>query len=155
MVFRNGGYLRCYETWHYQGLKIEVVNIYKYLGAYLTPTISWTKTQDILSKQGNKAIAQIYKFQKRFGYFQHQDAFRLFDKIVLPFIVTLLKYGNIDIVIKNENVHTSLCKLVACLNRNVANLFALSECGRYPLYVHYMTRLTKYWLKLSMLTEDR
>jgi len=41
------------------------------------------------------------------------------------------------------------------MNRNVANFLALSECGRFQLYVHYMTRLTKYWLKLSMLTENR
>jgi len=99
-VFRNGGFLRSYETWHYQGLNIELVNIYKYLGAYFTPTLSWTKTQDILSKQGNKASAQIYKFQKGLAISSTKMHLDYSIQLCCPFCVTLLKYGNMDIVKK-------------------------------------------------------
>ena len=76
-MFGNGGYLRRYETWHYQGVNNKVVNIYKYMyiAAYFTPNFRWSRTPDIVSKQRNKAIAQIYTVQKKFGYFQHKGAF--------------------------------------------------------------------------------
>ena len=39
MVFRNGGILRHTEKWFYQGVEVEVVSIYKYLGIYFTPRL--------------------------------------------------------------------------------------------------------------------
>ena len=86
MVFRNGGALRSYEKWVYNGEQIEVVQNYKYLGAFFTPNLSWTKTQEILSLQASKAVDNIYRFKIRFGYFQPKDAFKLFDAMVTPIL---------------------------------------------------------------------
>ena len=34
-------------------------------------------------------------------------------------------------------------------------MFALSECGRYPLSVTYMTQCIKYWIKLAEMPTTR
>ena len=54
-----------------------------------------------------------------------------------------------------EKVHFRFCKRKCCLNQNTADLFALSECGRYPLSVTYMTQCIKYWIKLTEMPTTR
>jgi hypothetical protein len=84
IVFRNGGPLRQYEHWMYNENEIEVVNCY--LGANFTPKLSWTKTKDVLAIQATKAVNVIYSYQKHFGYFSVNDAFKLFDAMVKPIL---------------------------------------------------------------------
>ena len=60
MVFRNGGILKHAEKWFYQGVEVEVVSVYKYLGVYFTPKLIWTKTKEILAKQALKAASSIF-----------------------------------------------------------------------------------------------
>ena len=86
MVFRNGGPLRAYEKWTYRGNTREVVSFYKYIGDFLTPKLSWTKTKDILAKQASKAVVNIFKYQKEYGYFYANEALTLFDSIAVPML---------------------------------------------------------------------
>ncbi|XP_053390704.1 uncharacterized protein LOC128553545 [Mercenaria mercenaria] len=88
MVFRRGGPLRHCEKWTFMGQAIEVVSIYKYLGTFFTPKSSWSKTQEILSLQANKAMNTIFQYQKHFGYFDNADAFKLFDSVVKPILTS-------------------------------------------------------------------
>ena len=41
------------------------------------------------------------------------------------------------------------------MNQSVAHFFALSECGRYPLSINYMSRCIKYWTKLLQMSNNR
>ena len=84
MVFRNGGIVKHIEKWFFQGTEIEIVSLYKYLGLYFTPKLIWTKTKEILSMQAKKAATSIFRYQKYFGRFQPNDAFKLFDSMVKP-----------------------------------------------------------------------
>ena len=75
MVFRNGGPLRNYEKWYFNGNFVNTVSVYKYIGLLFTPTLSWTSARVQLAKQARKAICLIKQFQKPFGYFTHADIF--------------------------------------------------------------------------------
>ena len=86
MVFRNGGIVKQIEKWLYQGTQIEIVSIYKYLGLYFTPKLIWTKTKELTAMQAQKAVCSIFKFQKKFGHFCPNDAFKLFDSMVKPIL---------------------------------------------------------------------
>ena len=44
IVFRNNGHLKEHEKWYFEGKIIEVVLLYKYLGVYMIPKLSWGKT---------------------------------------------------------------------------------------------------------------
>ena len=154
-MFRNGGYLNEHEKWYYQGERIEVVPFYKYLGAYFTPKLSWTKTKDTLAMQANKAVNYILRCQKHFGFFKYYEAFKLFDAMVKPILMyssEIWGYQRSDTI---EKIQINFCKRIACLKQNVPNVFALSECGRLPLSVTYMKNCIKYWTKLVTMNRDR
>ena len=124
IVFRNGGYLRSYERWHYRGQEIEVVSFYKYLGAFFTPKLSWSRTIHVLSEQASKTVNMIFRYQRYFGFFTYKDLFKLFDAIVTP----IIKYILLGYTVRDdmEVVYIKFCKRVACLHQNVANSFCVT-----------------------------
>ena len=57
MVFGNRRRLPDFDL-HQGGVSLAVVSSYKYLGALLTPTLSWTKHVQFLISRGNRLFAQ-------------------------------------------------------------------------------------------------
>ena len=84
IVFHNGGNLRHYENRYFRKTPINVVSVYKYMGVYFTPTLSWSSTHDKLSIHACKALLCIKQYQNPFGYFPHNGYFKLFDSLVKP-----------------------------------------------------------------------
>ena len=72
------------KKWLFQGTEIEIVSLYKYLGLYFTPRLIWTKTKEMLSLQAKTTPSSIFRFQKQFGRFQLNNAFKLLDTKVKP-----------------------------------------------------------------------
>ena len=85
MVFRNGGPLRHYEKWFYNGEQVRTVSVYKYMGLIFTPALSWTAAKTKLASQARKAIF-LKQYQKPFGYFSLTEMFQLFDSMVVPIL---------------------------------------------------------------------
>ena len=77
IVFRNGGPLRAVEKWYFNGIQVDVVSFYKYLGVYFTPKLIWTNTHEMQVMQAVKAVARTFKYQKNFGRFSPQDIFQV------------------------------------------------------------------------------
>jgi len=155
MVFRNGGYLRRSEKWHYRGQIIETVPFYKYLGSFFTTKLSWTKTVNTLSLQATKAVHTIYKYQTHFGYFSLTEMFKIFDAMVTPILVYSSEVWGTRYYERIEKIQINFCKRIAGLNQNVTNFLALTECGRLPLSCTYMSRSVKYWAKLTQMNSQR
>ena len=76
-----------------------------------------------------------------------------------------LAYSAIKFVVKRhfkftyseviEKTHIRFCKRYCSLSTNVADFFALGECGRLPLCTKYLSNCVKYWLKLIRMQEYR
>ena len=49
VVFRNGGFLREYERWYFDGQPIETVSAYKYMGLHITSKLIWTHAKKLFS----------------------------------------------------------------------------------------------------------
>ena len=155
MVFRNGGIVKHIEKWFFQGTEIEIVSLYKYLGLYFTPKLIWTKTKEILSMQAKKAATSIFRYQKYFGRFQPNDAFKLFDSMVKPVACYGAEIWGYQFCEEIEKVQSRFCKYFIGLKQSTNDSFALGECGRLPLAVCYTTRALKYWLKLTQMPNNR
>ena len=155
MVFRNGGIVKQTEKWTFQGTAIEIVSMYKYLGVYFTPKLIWSKTKEVLAKQSQKAASSIFRFQRLFGHFHPPDAFKLFDSMVKPIAVYGAEIWGYAYSEEIEKIQTQFCKQYVGLKQKTADIFALGECGRYPLAVTYMTRCVKYWLRLTRMPNER
>ena len=48
----------------FNGVPIDVVSFYKYLGVYFSPKRIWTKTQEMQAMQATKAVARIFKYRR-------------------------------------------------------------------------------------------
>ena len=155
IVFRNGGIVKDIEHWFYQGEHIDIVSFYKYLGVYFTPKLIWTKTKEVLAHQASKAVNRIFQYQRQFGFFQPKDIFKLFDSIVSPILCYGSEIWGYESSKTIEKIHTRFCKRFVGLHQNTADFLALSECGRYPISITYMSRCIKYWAKILQMPDHR
>ena len=112
IVFRNGGYLRQYETWFYDNIPLRVVTYYKYLGLVISSRLSWSVCQKTLAEQASKALFAIKSKLSQYGSLSINMLFKIFDTKILP----ILTYGA-EIWIEHEGkdiekVHNDFCKYV-------------------------------------------
>ena len=63
---------------------------------------------------------------------------------ILVYGAELWGYERVEII---ERVQTKFCKHLLRVGNQTSNLAVLGECGRTPLYVEYITKCIKYWLK--------
>ncbi|MEW8544973.1 MAG: reverse transcriptase family protein [Candidatus Thiodiazotropha sp.] len=155
IVFRNGGFLREYEKWYFNGESIETVSSYKYMGLCVTPKLIWTKAKENLSIQARKSIISLAKLQNAVGYFEYSELFKLFDSVAKPILCYGAELWGFEVSESIERVQYDVCKKFLKLPQCTFNEFARGECGRYPLYVDYFCRCIKYWIKLTRMNVNR
>ena len=155
IVFRNGGPLRAYEHWHYNGEPVNVTSVYKYMGLLFTPKLSWSKAKAKLSAQARKSINVIKVFQGTFGNFDREEFFKLFDSMVKPILVYGAEIWGHDFSDTIEQIQVQCCKEFLGLNQSVNDCMALGQCGRLPLCIDYHTKCIKYWCKLLQMANHR
>ena len=93
--------------------------------------------------------------KRKFGYFKHEEIFRLFDSMMKPILCfgsEVLGYEYSSVI---ESVHYEFCKYFLGVNSPVNNAVALGGCRRLPLCVTYITNCIKYWCKLLCLGDNR
>ena len=110
---------------------------------FFTPKLVSTKTLESQALQGLKASAYIFKYQKKNGFFNPEDMFKLFDTIVLCYGSEIWGYGYCE---KVEKIQSKFCERFCCLSSNTPNCLALGECGRLPIAVIYMVRCLSHWI---------
>ena len=114
MEFRNGGIVKQIEKWYYEGVEIDIVSTYKYLGLYFTPKLIWSRTKELLSQ---KAAASIFRFQRQFGFFHPSDAFKLFDSMVKPVACYMAEIWGYKYSEEIEKIQAKFCKQYIGLNK--------------------------------------
>ena len=155
IAFRNGGYLREYERWHFNGEPIETVSSYKYMGLQITPKLIWTYAKECLSIQAKKSIVSLNKLQSTVGYFDYTEMFKLFDTMIKPVLCYGSEVWGFEISEQIENVHINFCKIFLKLPTCTFHVFVRGECGRYPMFIEYFCRCIKYWIKLTRMDQNR
>ncbi|MEW8544944.1 MAG: reverse transcriptase family protein [Candidatus Thiodiazotropha sp.] len=155
IVFRNGGFLRDMEKWFFKGEEIQAVSSYKYMGLSVTPKLIWTRAKDTLAIQARKSIVSLLKLQNSIGYFEFVDLFKLFDTMVKPVLCYAAEIWGFEYSDIIENVQDRFCKKYLKLPAQTFHAFVRGECGRYPVFVDYVTRCIKYWIRLTRMDKDR
>ena len=153
IVFRNGGPLRHYERWKLNVNVINVTSLYKYMGIVFTPKLSWTPAKEKLAAQARKAIYSINNYRRKFGYFSHNEYFKLVDAIVKPILTYGAEIWGFEHAEVIEQVQIQFCKQFLGVNNSVNNSVALGECGRLPLCISYHVKCIKYWCKLLQMPD--
>lgn len=155
IVFRNGGIIRRNEKWFYNGKQIEVVPYYKYLGLFVSSRMIWSKATQTLAAQAQKAVGLIKCYNRKCGGLDIKSAFYLFDHMVTPILYYGAEVWGTKPINCIEKVQVNFCKYLLKIGTKTCNAAVLGECGRYPLFVHYHSRMVKYWVKLLHMKETR
>ena len=156
VVFRNGGYLSLKEKWFYGGSKMNVVNMYKYLGVILSTKLSFSHMLYDIANKGKRRVINIFKLLRQTGERSPKIFFKMFDAQIQP----ILSYGaevwglvaKLDVI---EKVHTFALKRFLNVSIRTPNASVYGELGRFPLYVNMYIKSIKYWLKILKLPEHR
>ena len=102
-----------------------------------------------------KALLCIKQYQNPFGYFSHNEYFKLFDSLVKLVLCYASQVWGFCYVNAIETVHLDFCKRYFGLNKSTNNAVVLGECGRLPLCISYMSNCIKYWCKLLHMPNSR
>ena len=87
---RNGGHLGLNEKWYFGNEKLEVVNMYKYLGVYFTTRLTFSPTLNDLADRARKGMLAIMKLLWSIGEHSPETFFKMFDCLIQP----ILTYGS-------------------------------------------------------------
>eukprot|EP00745_Piridium_sociabile_P015926 TRINITY_DN2374_c0_g1_i12.p1 TRINITY_DN2374_c0_g1~~TRINITY_DN2374_c0_g1_i12.p1 ORF type:complete len:1135 (+),score=79.90 TRINITY_DN2374_c0_g1_i12:1880-5284(+) len=156
VVFRNGGYLGVNERWFYGKETLKTVNVYKYLGIFLSTRLSFTATMEDLASRARKGVIAIIRTLWAIGEHSHAVFFKMFDCQIQP----VLTYGaEIWGLTKNqeviERVHLYAIKRFLGVHSKAPRHLIYGETGRFPLYVLTYIKCVKFWLRLLRLNNDR
>lgn len=86
IVLGRGEFLRSNEKWYYQGLQVDTVSNYKYMGILFTPKLIWTKAKEELAAQAKRTLFTLYNVQKKLGVLSVNEAFKRFDTMIVPIL---------------------------------------------------------------------
>ena len=154
IVFRKGGQLPRNLRFIYNGLNIEIVEKFSYLGIVLTSGGSFSNCQTTLAGQAQKAVFALNKYMYSFVNITPKHHLDLFDKLVTP----ILNYGcevwGFSQARVIERVHLQFCKRLLCVKTSTQNDFVYGELGRTDFYTRRVYIIIKYWLKV-IATDER
>jgi hypothetical protein len=149
IVFRNGGYLAEGERWSYGNNTITTVNMYKYLGIYLSTRLSFSHALSDMAAIAKKGIICIFKVLWSLGEKSPNIFFKLFDVQIQPMITYGAEvWGVLADHTPVEKVHLFALKRFLNVSIKASNTMVYGETGRFPLSVNIHIKCIKYWIKL-------
>ena len=155
MVFRKGGHLSKHEHWHFDNIKMEIVNSYRYLGIDFTTRMSFTNSASALVAKAKKACYGITRSLSSITCYDLKIFTKLFDSKVQPILSYACEVWGVQEMPCIEQVHTSSLKRFLRVSVHTSNTLLYGETGRYPLEINHKIRILKYWFRLLQMQHVR
>ena len=159
----SGGRLAADEAFQYAGRPLEVVKATKYLGltfAQLSKRHGFTCCAEELAKAGRRSLFAMRRRAWEMGAASVEHQLQLFGIFVQPVLSYGCEVWGVDLLTQPdsapERVHRWFCRRLLGLPQGASSAVALAELGRWPLHVHWVQQLTRFWNRmLSMEGTDR
>ena len=155
MVFRKGGILPRDLKFYYNGIEIEIVNTFSYLGIVFSPGGSFSNTQITLAGQAQKAIFKLNSYLYKFTNISPRHTIELFDKLVSPILNYAAEVWGFFQATHIERVHLQFCKRLLGVKKTTQNNFVYGELGRINFQTRRFFIILKYWLKIVNTDENK
>ena len=147
LVFRKRGRLKENEVWTYNGIHLEVVNDFNYLGTVFNYTGTFALNQEMLIGKGLRAMNCLLSNTR--GYHLSPKVMcQLFDAFVgsiLSLTSEVWGFGNCKSI---ERIHLKFCKTILKVRSSTCSLGVYGDLGRYPLYIQRYVRIIKFWCRI-------
>ena len=151
MVFNKTGRLMR-RAFHINGIQLENVRNYKYLGFLLTPS---GEINSGLNDLRDRALKAFMKLKNNLGTSFNQDIFTtltLIDTMIKPILLYNSDFWGCMKLPKNnpiENLHMMICKQLLGVHRSTTNVGVLLELGRIPLEIYAIKLAIKNWERIK------
>ncbi len=160
LIFNKGGKLLNKHPFHLDGVKLDIVTNYCYLGILFTASGSFKMACERLTLLASRAAFKLKSFDTRNNIVL---AYRLFNHLVTPILsycceiwCPLLtctappeKLYDMCHNLPNEKVLLLYGKYLLGVNRRTTNSAVRGELGQYPLALQFLAQSIKYWLRIS------
>ena len=152
MIFNKTGRLMR-RPFYLNGVKLEMVRQYKYLGFVITPSGEITTGLNDLRDRAYKAFMKI---KNDLGVSFNQDIhiiLHLIDSLVKPILLYASDFwGCLKLPDNNpiENLHMMMCKHVLGVQKQTTNVGVLLEIGRIPLSIWAAKFSVKNWERIRL-----
>ena len=165
LIFNKGGHKFTSYNFTLNGLKIDIVQSYCYLGIIFSSCGSFKRACEALS---NKALKAFFKFKQIHPYNNVPLAMKLFDTLISPIANysgaiwgALCTGKNFDVYDLNfydkaplEKVNIKLCKYLLGVNKFSCNHAVRGELGRYPLLINVLEMCSKFKRRILSLSDN-
>ena len=156
VVFRNGGYLSRFEHWNFGDREISIVNMYKYLGIFLSTRLSFSHTLNDLASRARKGVIGILRVLWAVGERSPSIFFKLFDAQIVPMLTYGAEVWGPDADLRAiESVHLFALKRFLNVSIKTPNAMVYGETGRCPLSIVVYVRCIRYWLQILRMPPGR
>ncbi|MCG8045176.1 MAG: reverse transcriptase family protein [Candidatus Thiodiazotropha taylori] len=148
VIFRKGGRLPNNTIFTYNGVEIEIVSQFSYLGILFTSGGSFIMTQKILAGQALKAIFTLNRYLYKFIALSVSHVLDLFDRLITPILNYSCEVWGFQKSRDIETVHLQFFKRLLGVKQSTQNDFIYGELGRTDFQTKRYTIIIKYWLKV-------
>ena len=143
------------EKFFYAGQPLEVVTSIKYLGltfSQLSRAHGFAYCAEELAKSGRRAMLAMRRRAWELGAAAVVHQSQLFDVFVKPVLSYGCEVWGVDVLLQPdsapERVHRWFCRRLQGLPQGASSAVALTELGRWPLHLHWLQQLTRFWNRM-------
>ena len=152
MIFNKSGRL-IRRPFYLNGVKLEMVRAYKYLGFVITPS---GEINTGLKDLRDRAFKGFMKLRNDMGPSFNQDitvTLTLVDSLIKPILLYASDFwGCLKLPANNhiENLHIMMCKQILGVQTQTTNIGVLLELGRIPLSISAVKFALKNWERIRL-----
>ena len=143
---RTGRLIR--RNFFLNGIKLENVRSYKYLGLMFTPSGEIKSALDDLRSRALKAYMSLKHKLGTIFYAYVDETTKIFDTMIKPILLYSSDFWGCLKLPKNnpvENLHSMFCKQLLQVQKSTTNIGVLLEVGRTPLMLTAQKLAVKNW----------
>ena len=106
VVFRKGGHIAAREKWFYDGMKLEIVNRYKYLGVIFSTGLTFSYAHEDVANRAKKGVVDILTLLRTMGDLNPLNSFS--NCLIAKFSLCLLMVHEIWGLIADNRIIESI-----------------------------------------------
>jgi hypothetical protein len=169
MCFTKKG-IKSKHVFNLDGIDLEEVREYKYLGIHITSNGSLENVRSHLHDVAIKAMFKMSRYISNF-HLSVKTCLHLFDSLISPILLYGCEISNIFNITKaikekeyrylenifawqQEKLHLKFCRYTLGVNNKTANMAVLGELGRYPLFIKAAKQILKFHIRVRELSDN-
>ncbi|XP_073980661.1 uncharacterized protein [Rhodnius prolixus] len=155
IVFKNGGRQAKNERWSFKGIKIENVRIYKYLGMYMIPKLSFSHHfREKLSVAKFALNVSYGRLLKSYDvpFSTKHEVFRAVARAIICYGAQIWGFQRYDSV---ERLYTFFVKKIFFLPKNTPHYIIYLETGAEPMFLFTLKMFLKNIKSVLSLPDQR